>query len=80
MPNPLFNQIMQSAPAAQSPVAMTRLRANPAEMIRSAGYNVPEEIAGNPQAAVMHLLQTGQIGGPLMQRIRPMIQMLTGGR
>ena len=80
MPNPLFNQIMQSAPAAQSPDAMTRLRANPAEMIRSAGYNVPEEIAGNPQAAVMHLLQTGQIGGPLMQRIRPMIQMLTGGR
>ena len=79
MANPLFNQIMQSAPA-QSPDAMTRLRANPAEMIRSAGYNVPEEIAGNPQAAVMHLLQTGQIGGPLMQRIRPMIQMLTGGR
>ena len=39
--------------------AMSKLRSNPAQAIQSAGYNVPPEIANNPQAAVMHLIQTG---------------------
>lgn len=60
--------------------AMAKLRSNPAQMIRQAGYSVPDEIANNPQAAVMHLLQSGQIGGPMMQRIQPMLNMLMGRR
>lgn len=57
---------------------MRQLQENPAQTLRQAGYNVPDEIANNPQAAVMHLLQSGQIGGPLMQKIQPMLNMLTG--
>ena len=60
--------------------AMQQLRSDPAGTIRRAGYNVPDEIAGNPQATVMHLIQSGQIGGPMMQKIRPMLQMLGIGR
>ena len=56
--------------------AMGQLQANPAEMIRKAGYNVPDEISGNPQAAVMHMIRTGQIGGPMMQRIMPMLNRM----
>lgn len=55
---------------------MGQLQANPAEMIRKAGYNVPDELSGNPQASVMHLLRTGQIGGPMMQRIMPMLNRM----
>ena len=55
---------------------MGQLQANPAEMIRKAGYNVPDEISGNPQATVMHLIQSGQVGGPMMQRIMPLIQRM----
>ena len=58
--------------------AMRQLQANPAQMIKQAGYNVPDEIANNPQAAVMHMIQSGQIGGPLMKRIQPMLNMLMG--
>lgn len=88
MANPLFNMLMGSgqATAPQMPQmtnmsdAMTQLRSNPAQMIKQAGYNVPDEIANNPQAAVMHLLKSGQIGGQAMQRIQPMLNMLMGRR
>ena len=60
--------------------AMAQLQANPAQMIRQRGFNVPDEIAGNPQATVMHLIQSGQVGGQMMQRIQPMLNMLMGRR
>ena len=94
MPNPLFDALFRGSqpsacPAPQMPVngsqgqmqeAMAQLRSDPSGMIRRAGYNVPDEIAGNPQATVMHLIQTGQVGGPAMQRIQPMLNMLMGRR
>ena len=86
MANPLYNQVMGTQTASNQPQmtnmqdAMTQLRSNPAQMIRQSGYNVPDEIANNPQATVMHLIQSGQVGGPMMQRIQPMLNMLTGRR
>lgn len=55
---------------------MGQLQANPAGMLQNAGYNVPDELSGNPQAMVQHLMQTGQIGGPMMQRIQPFLQRM----
>ena len=60
--------------------ALRQLQSNPAQLIKQAGFNVPENIAGNPQATVMHLIQSGQVGGPMMQRIQPMLNMLMGRR
>jgi len=88
--NPLFNALFgqkhgagqASQDQTQNPTGqnwnalMGQLQANPAEMIQKAGYSVPQEISGNPQATVMHLIRTGQIGGPMMQRIQPMLQMM----
>ena len=87
MANPLFDQLVggrktasQAPKTANMDERMAQLRANPGEAVRQAGYNVPDEITGNPQAIVMHLIQTGQVGGALMQRIQPMLSMLTGRR
>lgn len=94
MANPLYNAINGTVPAEQPAMpqqpanqqgysmqqAMSELQANPAQMIKQAGYNVPDEIANNPQASVMHLIQTGQIKSPMMQRIQPMLNMLMGRR
>ena len=55
-----------------------RLQSNPQEFFKNAGVNVPPEIVNNPQAVVMHLINTNQVGGPMMQRIMPMIRQLTG--
>lgn len=58
--------------------AMNQLRSNPVNAIRQAGYNVPDEIAGDPQAVVMHLIQTGQVGGQAMQWLQPMLRNMAG--
>lgn len=85
--NPLFNSLFggqQAAPTGQAGSAsgpdisalMGQLQANPAEMLGKAGYQVPAEMMGNPQSMVMHLIQSGQVSGPMMQRIQPMMKML----
>lgn len=80
--NPLFNSLMGGQP--QMPVnngqdmnnMMGQLRADPSSMLRNAGFNVPDGMANDPKATVMHLMQTGQINAPMMQRIRPMLNMM----
>lgn len=57
---------------------LQQLKMNPAQMLRQAGLNVPDNITNNPQAMVQHLIQSGQVGGPALQRVMPMIQKLTG--
>ena len=58
--------------------ALNKLQSNPAEFFKQAGVNVPAEIMNNPQAVVMHLINTRQVGGPMLHRIMPMIQQVTG--
>ena len=55
---------------------LQQLRNNPQQFVKQAGCDIPQEIMGNPQAMVMHLIQTGQVGGPAMQRILPMIRQM----
>ena len=55
---------------------LQQLRNNPAQFIKQAGWNIPEEIVGDPQKMVLHLIQTGQVGGAAVQRILPMIRQM----
>ena len=57
---------------------LTQLQNNPREFLQKAGANVPDEIMHDPKAVVMHLIQTGQVSQPVMQRIMPMIRMMGG--
>ena len=58
--------------------ALRQLQSNPAEFLKQAGMNVPAEIMNNPQAMVLHLINTHQVGGQMLQRIMPMIQQMGG--
>ncbi len=58
--------------------ALQKLQRDPRAALREAGVNVPENMMGNPEAITMHLIQTGQIGGPILQKIMPAIQQLMG--
>lgn len=58
---------------------MQALRRNPAQFLKNAGYNVPDEMLQNPKSAVMYLMQSGQVANPIMQRVQPMINRLMGG-
>lgn len=55
---------------------MSQLQSDPAGALKTAGYNVPDELIGNPQATVMHLIQSGQVSSPLMQRIQPLLNRM----
>ena len=68
----------QSGTAFQD--AMRQLQGNPAETIRAAGYQVPDDAATDPKKAVMHMIRTGQVGGPMMKMIGPMIARMGGGQ
>ena len=68
----LFDKVNGSAPNMQ------QLQQDPIGMARQAGYNIPENLAGNPQAMVQHLIQTGQVSNPMLQKIMPMIRQLGG--
>ena len=58
--------------------AMRQLQRDPMGMAQRAGYQIPENLAGNPQAMVQHLIQSGQVSNPMLQRIMPMIQRMAG--
>ena len=75
----IFNNLGKQQPVSMQQ-AMTELRSHPADIIKQAGFNVPANLMGNPQATVMHLMQTGQIRSPMMQRIQPMLNLLMGKR
>lgn len=86
--NPLFGMLngrpekapetAPEAPANRQPqmdwnTAMRQIQANPAGMLKQAGYNVPESAGNDPQKMVMHLIRSGQVGGPMMRMIQPML-------
>lgn len=81
--SPMHSQTPTTAPNAPQmnfQDAMAQLRSNPAQLMKQAGFNVPDEIANNPQASVMHLIQSGQVGGPMMRMVQPMLNRLIGRR
>lgn len=53
-----------------------QMQSDPVGMGKDKGYNIPPEMAGDPKAMVQHLIQTGQIPSPMLQRIMPMIQQM----
>lgn len=73
MANNQYDRIMgnNAMPQQNQPVnwqdAMGQLRANPISLIRQGGYDVPDEIGNNPQAAAMYILQSGQVKAPVMR-------------
>ena len=68
----LFDRMGHSSQQMQ----LQQVKQDPLGMARQAGYQIPENLAGNPQAMVMHLIQSGQVGGPMMQKIAPLMQRL----
>ena len=57
---------------------LQQVKTNPIEMGKDKGYNIPEELSGDPKAMVMHLINSGQVGGPMLQRVMPMIRHMSG--
>ena len=48
---------------------------DPQGMAQKAGYNIPADMK-DPREMVQHLIMTGQVSSPMLQRIMPMIQKM----
>jgi len=70
MANPLYQEMHQKINAQD---ALRQLKQNPYQLIKQAGYNIPANIANNPQAVVMHILQSGQVSNPMLNMLSRMI-------
>ena len=57
---------------------MKQIQNDPIGMAKKAGYQIPDDISGDPKAMVQHLIMSGQISNPILQRIMPMIQRMGG--
>ena len=55
---------------------LRQLQSDPMGAAQRAGYQIPQNLAGNPQAMVQHLIQSGQVSNPMLQRIMPMMRQL----
>ena len=58
---------------------LQQMRQNPQQFIKQAGWKIPQEMMGNPQQMVMHLINTNQVSGPMVQMIMPMIKNMQNG-
>lgn len=57
---------------------LRQLQSDPGAMAQKAGYQIPQELLGDPKAMVQHLINSGQVSNPLLQRIMPMIRQMGG--
>ena len=56
---------------------MGQLQGDTAGAIKEAKYDVPAEIANDPQAAAMHIIRSGQANNnPMMRFIAPMLNQM----
>lgn len=55
--NPLFNSMQQ--PSIMS--ALQNLKSNPIQFLMQRKFNVPQNIASDPNAIIQHLMNTGQV-------------------
>ena len=53
--------------------ALRQVNEHPEDCFRAAWFKSPKEIMGDQQKTVMHLIQTGQVGGPVMRMIAPIL-------
>lgn len=54
---------------------MQELQRDPIAMGRNAGFEIPDGLS-DPKDIVMHLVNSGQVRGPMLQRIMPMMQRM----
>lgn len=75
----LFQRGQQRAqpPAQMNPAQLLQqLRQNPVNVMKQAGYDIPQELAGNPLGIWNHLVQTGQVQQARAAQIQAMAQRM----
>lgn len=71
----LFNRIGNQGQQQQQ-LTVQQIRQDPIGMAKQRGFDIPDNLAGNPKGMVQHLIKSGQIGGQKLQQAMQMMQRL----
>ena len=71
MSNPLYESMMGQQPGIMS--ALQSIKQNPMQFIMQRKFNIPQNIANDPNAIINHLVNTGQVS---QQKYNQVLQML----
>ena len=74
MANNLFNSLNGGQINFQA--QLQQLRANPVQFLMNRKLNIPQEIQGDPQQIVQHLLNTGQMSQERYAQLQNVIKNL----
>ena len=84
MPNELYQQYMQQAPAQQNEpdyeTMFQQFRQNPAQALVQSRFKIPANLQNDPNAMLSHLLQSGQISQQQLAYARQMYGKIFGRR
>lgn len=58
---------------------LQQLQQNPAQMLRQAGLNVPDNLS-SPNEIIQHLMSSGQVSQARYNKAREMAEMFSGNR
>lgn len=64
MANPLYN-LMQNNPLMSN---LKALQSNPVQFLMQRKFNIPQNIANDPNAIIQHLMNTGQVSQDVYNR------------
>lgn len=73
MANPLFNSMQQQS---NSVLNLQNLKQNPMQFLIQKKFNVPQDIANDPNAIIQHLMNSGQVSQQQYNRAMQMAQKL----
>lgn len=68
----LFNSLGQN----QQMTPMQMLKQNPAQILNQAHLSAPQNMMGDPQQIVNHLVQSGQVSQPMLNAVMQMAQRM----
>lgn len=77
MSNPLYGLLNNNQPPAMANLqnALSQIKANPAQLLSRAGYNVPMGMS-DPSQIINHLVQSGQINQQRLAQAQQMASMI----
>ena len=77
MSNPIFQALSGQAPAPMANIqaALSQIKANPGELLKSRGLNIPDGMT-DPQQIINHLLSSGQINNSRLAQVQQIASQL----
>ena len=74
--NALYQMLNGGNPTKNIMSQLSQLRANPIQFLMNRRMNVPQELSGNPQGIIQHLLNTGQMSQDTFNKLQKQVNQM----